>query len=106
MNGTDPPGNSGADNAPRGTTTRRDVLQRGVKLAWVAPVVSTFYASQAYAANYSCYGMGHACAGAEPCCEGLACNDGVCSDFCVPSTELCYVDSDCCSNDCDQGVCQ
>ena len=106
MNDSEPLGNTGAAGGLSGGTTRRDVLERGAKLAWVAPVVATFHASEAYATNYSCYAEGHACAGAEPCCEGLSCNGGVCSDFCVPSTELCYVDSDCCSGDCDQGVCR
>lgn len=87
-------------------TTRRNVLERGVKLAWIAPMVSTFYASEAYAANYSCYAEGHACEGAEPCCEGLSCNDGVCSEFCVEEGGLCFTDSDCCSSKCRSGSCR
>ena len=54
--------------------TRRSVVRAGVKLAFVAPVVSTFFASQAYAVNYSCYPAGHLCdsggSNAEPCCNG------------------------------------
>ena len=60
---------------------RRAVVRGGVKLVFVAPIVSTFFASQAYAANYSCYGVGHECLGdgtyedgnAEECCPGLEC---------------------------------
>jgi len=59
--------------------TRRDVVRHGVKLAFVAPVLSTFFARDAYAASYSCYPMGQVCTGtpAEPCCNG-ACNLGLC----------------------------
>jgi hypothetical protein len=86
---------------------RRDIIRHGAKLAFVAPVVSTFYASQAYAATYSCYPAGHACPGAEPCCGDMVCSDGVCTDtICVASGDLCFGDADCCSNDCQLGVCQ
>lgn len=59
--------------------TRRDVVRRGVKLAFVAPVVSTLFANQAYAANYSCYPLGHACDAAseakrQQCCGPLTCD--------------------------------
>jgi len=59
--------------------SRRDVVRAGVKLAFVAPVLSTFFARDAYAASYSCYPPLHACGGAgqEPCCSG-ACNLGQC----------------------------
>ena len=68
------------------TPSRRDVMRRGVKLAFVAPALSTFFASEAYAANYSCYPFDHACQppgqGAEDCCPGLQCTqvgeDGRC----------------------------
>lgn len=52
--------------------TRRDVVRQGVKLAFVAPVITTFFARDAMAAgsNHSCYPTGHACPGAEPCCNG------------------------------------
>lgn len=59
------------------TPTRRDVVRRGVKLAFLAPVISTFFAHEAYAANYSCYPQGHACHNTgdfEPCCGTLVCN--------------------------------
>ena len=87
---------------------RRKLLSHGVKLAFVAPVVMTFSAKDALAAgsNHSCYPEGHACPGNEACCEGLACNDGVCSDVCVPEGGECYSDSDCCSGDCRMGSCQ
>ena len=51
-------------------------MRAGAKLAFVSPIISTFYASQAYAANYSCYGVGHLCdtsVDPEPCCPGLSC---------------------------------
>lgn len=59
--------------------TRRDVVQQGIKLAFVPPVLSTFFAEEARAAgsNQSCYPAGHVCPGAEPCCNG-DCNLGVC----------------------------
>ncbi len=62
-----------------GGHSRREVVRTGVKLAFVAPVLSTFFAKDAYAAEYSCYGAGKACGGAgqEDCCDG-ACNFGVC----------------------------
>lgn len=58
--------------------TRREVVRKGAKLAFAAPIISTFYASQAYAANYSCYALGHSCVipnvdNWEPCCPGLNC---------------------------------
>ena len=58
--------------------SRREVIRRGSNLAFTAPIISTFYASQAYAGNYSCYGDGHPCItptedNLEPCCPGLNC---------------------------------
>ena len=85
---------------------RRAVLRKGAKLAFVAPAVSTFFASQAYAANYSCYPAGHVCPGDESCCAGLACVEGTCQDPCVSAGGLCFTDADCCSGDCDLGTCQ
>jgi hypothetical protein len=50
-----------------------------VKLAFVAPALSTFFAKDAYAASYSCYPAGHICGGPgqEECCTGV-CNFGSC----------------------------
>lgn len=61
--------------------TRREMVRKGAKLAFAVPIISTFYASQAYAANYSCYGLGHSCTdptppNEEPCCAGLSCLGG------------------------------
>ncbi len=58
--------------------TRRDVVRKGAKLAFVVPVLSTFFASEAFAAgsNHSCYPLNHACPGQEPCCDGLTCDTG------------------------------
>lgn len=60
--------------------TRRALVREGVRLAFVAPIISTFFAREVYAANYSCYLAGHACGGARPesCCTGLACVSGTC----------------------------
>jgi hypothetical protein len=63
--------------------TRRDMVRRGVRLVFVAPVLSTILASDVYAAasRFSCYPTGHVCSAAsqENCCNG-ACpgNPGVC----------------------------
>lgn len=63
--------------------SRRDVVRAGIKLAFVAPMVSTFLAEDAMAmgSNHSCYPAGHACGGAtlEPCCPGLSCTALTCS---------------------------
>ncbi len=97
-----------AEHTVRGESgsSRRDVIRQGVKLAFVAPLLSTFHPQAAYAGNYSCYPAGHVCPGAEPCCDSLACNDGVCGGPCADTGELCYSDPDCCSSDCDTGVCK
>ena len=67
----------GERSGPGDGPTRRTVVRRGVKLAFTAPVLSTFFASQAYAANYSCYAQSHECVdggpNAEPCCDTLTC---------------------------------
>ncbi len=56
---------------------RREVLKKGIKLAFVAPVISTFFAQDAMAYVHSCYPTGHDCSpsshNAEPCCNGLIC---------------------------------
>ena len=88
---------TGTDGPDKSLRSRRDVLRHGGKLAFAAPIISTFYASQAYAANYSCYAEGHSCQGAEPCCADLSCNGGECSPFCVTAGDQCFTDSDCCS---------
>ncbi len=61
--------------------SRRDVVRAGIKLAFVAPVISTFFAQDAMAYVHSCYPVGHACApGAqEPCCNGLSCTAFTCT---------------------------
>ena len=65
------------DTEDSGAFTRREALRGGARLAFTAPLVSTFFANQAYAANYSCYGLGHLCedieTDPEPCCAGLQC---------------------------------
>ncbi len=102
------PAKADPTGAERGTRlhSRRDVIRRGSKLAFTAPIISTFYASQAYAANYSCYAEGHTCAGAEPCCSDLYCRGGECSPYCVEQGDPCFTDADCCSGDCRLGSCQ
>lgn len=65
--------------------TRRDVVRGGAKLVFVAPVISTFFAHEAYAANYSCYPQNHVChttGDFEPCCGGLSCNGN--PGICIP----------------------
>lgn len=72
---------AGSPGESRGLT-RRELVRRGVKLAFIAPVVTTFFAQEAYAAgsNHSCYPTGHACGGGEKedCCSG-ACVLNVCT---------------------------
>jgi hypothetical protein len=62
--------------------SRRDIIRQGIRLAFIAPVVTTFLASEAHAAasRQSCYPTGHVCdlpGQQEPCCNG-ACVAGVC----------------------------
>lgn len=59
--------------------TRRSVVRQGVKLAFVAPVISTFLTDDALAYNQSCYPLGHACDAAseakrQACCGPLTCD--------------------------------
>jgi len=65
----------------RSLHSRRDLVRHGMKLAFVAPVLSTFFAKGVYAANYSCYPTGHACTqpGPDPeeCCSTI-CAGTVC----------------------------
>lgn len=65
--------------------TRRDILKVGVKLAYVAPVVLTLSAHQAFAAA------------SNP--------SGICSTA-KQTGQLCETDTDCCSRQCDLGVCK
>jgi hypothetical protein len=58
--------------------SRRDVMRKGVRLAFITPVLVTFFAGDARAAgsNHSCYPEGHVCntgSDQEPCCPGLSC---------------------------------
>lgn len=58
--------------------SRRSLMCGGVKLAFAAPVLSTFFAAQAYATNYSCYAesVDKDCSSSEePCCPDLSCQD-------------------------------
>lgn len=65
------------DAAPTSDPSRREIVGKGLKIAFVTPLISTFFASQAYAASYSCYPQGHTCKppgqGTEDCCPGLQC---------------------------------
>ncbi len=79
LNGSEA-GDAGRQCADSGPTlrSRRDVVSNGVKLAFVTPVVSTFIASRAYAANYSCYPLDHGCdfdseSKRQACCDALVC---------------------------------
>jgi HprK-related kinase A len=69
----------------RRLTSRRELLRTGARLAYVAPTVLTLSAHEAFAA------------GSNP--------SNICSTA-LNSGELCQIDSDCCSKDCDFGVCQ
>lgn len=57
--------------------SRRTVVRGGLRLAFAAPILSTFFAAQAYAGNYSCYADGHQCNDPGPdweeCCDTLTC---------------------------------
>ena len=65
--------------------SRRTMLKRSAKLAYVAPVVLALSSQKAFAA------------GSNP--------SGICSTA-LNTGELCETDSDCCTNDCDLGVCK
>lgn len=72
------------ESSDRRLQSRRDLVRHGVKLAFVAPVISTFFARDVYAANYSCYPTGHACTGpsgtdAENCCSGVCTGNTNCA---------------------------
>ncbi|MCH8251347.1 MAG: hypothetical protein IID36_02725 [Planctomycetes bacterium] len=75
------PEDRGDANAAR--PSRRDIVRRGAKLAFIAPLLTTFLAEDAYAAgsNHSCYASGHACGlggEQEACCAGLSCTANTC----------------------------
>jgi HprK-related kinase A len=65
--------------------SRRELLRAGAKIAYVAPSIVALSATAVYAA------------GSNP--------SGICSTA-LNTGELCTTDSDCCSSDCDFGVCQ
>lgn len=97
-----------ADTLQQTGASRRDVVRHGLRMAFTAPVIMTFSASEARAAgsNLSCYPQGHTCPGMEPCCDDLDCNGGTCGDPCGATGEICFTNSDCCSDDCDLGLCK
>jgi len=66
------------------TLSRRDMFHRGVKLAFTVPTVATLLSRPAYAAASNPSG---------------ACSTG------VQTGGLCESDADCCSGDCDFGIC-
>ena len=66
-------------------TSRRDILKAGVKVAFVAPAVMTLTSRQAFAAA------------SNP--------SGVCSTA-TQTGGLCETDLDCCSRECNLGVCR
>jgi hypothetical protein len=75
----------GTDRAGPRLASRRDVLRAGAKLAYVAPAVLTLSAGDAFAA--------------------ISNPSAFCSTA-LHSGELCETDSDCCSKNCDFGVCE
>ncbi len=74
----------GNTNSTRSAPSRREMLRLGTKLAYVVPTVMTLSAQEAFAAG--------SVVSAEVSC--------------VPPGEFCETDADCCSGDCDTGVCQ
>ncbi len=66
-----PAGKDRTREQPAGAS-RRELVRGGIRLVFIAPVLSTFFAHDAHAAGsrHSCYPTGHACPGAEPCCNG------------------------------------
>ncbi len=62
---------------PSSQVSRRELMRKGAKLVFVAPVLSTFFAHDAFAAGsrHSCYPAGHPCGVGhnEECCPGLTC---------------------------------
>jgi hypothetical protein len=70
--GDHPPSGEVRTHQEPAALTRREIIRGGVRLVFVVPVLSTFFAHDAIAAGsrHSCYPTGHACPGAEPCCDG------------------------------------
>lgn len=101
----------------RGTLSRRELLSGGAtKLALAAPVISTFFATGAYASGPSasgafgdagCKTVGYSCSVQGDCCENnndTDCEGGSC---CFNPGEMgCTVDADCCQAKlCVSGTC-
>jgi hypothetical protein len=63
---------------------RRDVLEQGAKSAFLAPLVMTFFASQALAGSQMSV---------------------ISAPLCIGPGGLCIKDSNCCSNSCTGGIC-
>jgi hypothetical protein len=63
-------------------STRRELFHHGSKLVFAAPLITTFFAREARAAasHQSCYPVGHACPGAEPCCSAMCAGSMTCSN--------------------------
>jgi hypothetical protein len=56
---------------PQAVHTRRDLVGHGVKLAFVAPVISTLLAKDAYAGTAYCSPLGAPCTQDSDCCSGI-----------------------------------
>ena len=55
--------------------TRRDLMRGGVKLVFVVPVISTFFAADAVAGTQvTCRSPGHTCTADSDCCGTDFCN--------------------------------
>ena len=87
------PASSAPHPWPRGKTSptksapsRREILRLGTKLAYVVPAVMTIPAHEAFAA------------GSAP--------SGACSGGGKAAGDWCETDTDCCTSDCDLGICQ
>jgi hypothetical protein len=61
--------------------TRRKVVSHGIKLAFVAPVISTFLAKEAYAGSGYCSPIGANCSQDSDCCSGVC--DTLSSHECI-----------------------
>ena len=93
--GSEPQETSGPAGSPESVhrpilhsqVSRRELMRKGAKLVFVAPVLSTFFAHDAFAAGsrHSCYPAGHACGAAHnlECCPGLTCQGVEPTRICV-----------------------